>query len=217
MAGIATAATVGTAAAATAGTAAAAGTAAGVAGTAAGTAAGAAGAAKGAGILAKIFGGGGGALDKAKSGAGAIMGGVNLVKGFFNKRKRDAMTPASESPQERQILNALRRKRRALETGTAGPGLNLARRMGASALRNSFKAGGGANLGQIAMLQSQAFNNMAGRNAQEENQLLALEQKQLNRMAGVSRDLDLLQRAELSADAANEQKDGTSGLMTGMS
>jgi hypothetical protein len=89
--------------------------------------------------------------------------------------------------------------------------------MGASALRNSFKAAGRPNLGQIALLQSQAFNNMAEQNAQQENQLLALEQKQTNRMAGVSRDLQLLRRAELSADAANEQKDGTSGLMTGMS
>jgi hypothetical protein len=112
------------------------------------------------------------------------------------------------------MLNSIRRKRRALETGTAGPGLTLARQMGSSANRRSFQAGGRANLGEIAMLQSRAFQNMAGQNAQQANQLLAQEQKQVNRMAGVARDMALLRRAELSADAALGQKDGVAGLMT---
>lgn len=164
-------------------------------------------------------GGGGGALSNAmgtakKIGSGPFMGAFNLIKGMRDKRKRDALTPPSENPMERQMLNSIRRKRRALETGTAGPGLALVRQMGASANRRSLQAGGRANLGEIAMLQSRAFQNMAGQNDQQANQLLAQEQKQVNRMAGVARDMALLRRAELSADAALGQKDGVAGLMT---
>ena len=165
----------------------------------------------GAGGIGKVLGKAGGFLKK---NASPIMGAYNLIKGMRDKKKRDALTPSSENYMERQMLNSIRRKRRALETGTAGPGLTLARQMGATAGRQAFKAGGRANLNQIAMMQSQAFQNMAGQNDQQANKLMAQEQNQVNRMAGVSRDIDLLRRAELSADAANEQKDGTSGVMT---
>ena len=145
---------------------------------------------------------------------GQYMGIGQLIAGTIQRKKADALVPPSESVMERQMLQNMRRRRRALETGTAGAGDRAAiRQMGKSFGRNMFQAGGKGNLGQIAALQSQAMQNLASTYGQQTNALMAQEQQQANRMAGVSRDLSLLRSDRMSARAEANMQSGAQNLL----
>lgn len=145
---------------------------------------------------------------------GQYMGIGQLIAGTIQRKKADALVPPSESVMERQMLQNMRRRRRALETGTAGSADRAAiRQMGKSFGRNMFQAGGRGNLGQIAALQSQAMQNLASTYGQQTNALMAQEQQQANRMAGVSRDLSLLRSDRMSARAEANMQSGAQNLL----
>lgn len=162
------------------------------------------------------------ALGKAAgkvAGAGTSMalGAGQLIAGQIQRKKADALLPPSESVMERQMLQSIRRRRRALETGTAGSADRAAiRQMGKSYGRQAFQAGGMGNLGQIAALQSQAMQNLSATYGQQTNTLMAQEQQQANRMAGVSRDLSLLRSDRMSARAEANIQGGTQNVLAGM-
>ena len=148
---------------------------------------------------------------------GGALGAGQLIAGQIQRKKADALLPPSENVMERQMLQSIRRRRRALETGTAGSADRAAiRQMGKSFGRQAFQAGGRGNMGQIAALQSQAMQNLASTYGQQTNTLMAQEQQQANRMAGVSRDLSLLRSDRMSARAEANIQSGTQNLLASM-
>ena len=155
------------------------------------------------------------AIGKAAGqGVSAILGAGQSIAGQIQRKKADALIPPSESVMERQMLQSIRRRRRAMETGTAGAADRAAiRQMGKSFGRQSFQAGGRGNLGQLAALQSQAMQNLASSYGQQTTALLGQEQKQANRMAGVARDLALLRSDRMSARAEANIQGGSQNLL----
>lgn len=175
------------------------------------------------GILKSIGGKGGdggvaGNLQgNAGAGVGAALGIGQTIAGAIQRKKADALLPPSESVMERQMLQSIRRRRRAMETGTAGAADRAAiRQMGKSFGRQAFAAGGRGNFGQLAALQSQAMQNLAASYGQQTTALLGQEQQQANRMAGVARDLALLRSDRMSARAEANIQGGSQNILAAL-
>lgn len=150
------------------------------------------------------------AAQLAFSGGQALMGAVK-------KNKADAMTPPAENPMERQMLNTIRRRRRAIETGTANAAQNASvRQLGKTMMTNSANAGGPVNFGQYNQLIGNAMGNIAAQSGQQIGQLLGQEQQQATQMVNRATDLSLLRRNEMKADAARMQQAGTQNLLATM-
>jgi hypothetical protein len=153
-------------------------------------------------------------MDLIKSGVGLVAGAGQMIAGAIQRKKAEALLPPSENVMERQMLQSIRRRRRAMETGTAGSADRAAiRQMGKSFGKNAFAGGGRGNFGQLAALQSQAMQNLSSAYGQQTTALLGQEQQQANRMAGVSRDLSLLRSARMSARAEQNMQGGAQNLM----
>lgn len=150
------------------------------------------------------------AAQLAFSGGQALMGAVK-------KNKADAMTPPAENPMERQMLNTIRRRRRAIETGTANAAQNASvRQMGKTMMTNAARAGGPVNYGQYNQLIGNAMGNIAAQSGQQIGQLLGQEQQQSRDMVNRATDLSLLRRNEMKADAARMQQAGMQNLLATM-
>ena len=150
------------------------------------------------------------AAQLAFSGGQALMGAVK-------KKQADAMTPPAENPMERQMLNTIRRRRRAIETGTANAAQNASvRQLGKTMMTNAANAGGPVNFGQYNQLIGNAMGNIAAQSGQQVNQLLGQEQQQATQMVNRATDLSLLRRNEMKADAARMQQAGTQNLLATM-
>lgn len=150
------------------------------------------------------------AAQLAFSGGQALMGAVK-------KNKADAMTPPAENPMERQMLNTIRRRRRAIETGTANAAQNASvRQLGKTMMTNSANAGGPVNFGQYNQLIGNAMGNIAAQSGQQIGQLLGQEQQQATQMVNRATDLSLLRRNEMKADSARMQQAGTQNLLATM-
>lgn len=150
------------------------------------------------------------AAQLAFSGGQALMGAVK-------KKQADAMTPPAENPMERQMLNTIRRRRRAIETGTANASQNASvRQLGKTMMTNSANAGGPVNFGQYNQLIGNAMGNIAAQSGQQIGQLLGQEQQQATQMVNRATDLSLLRRNEMKADAARMQQAGTQNLLATM-
>lgn len=150
------------------------------------------------------------------SGQGAKLGlaAGQMIAGVVNRKKADAAIPMSENPMERQMLNTIRRRRQALQTGTAGTADRAAMRQMAKGYQTgAMRAGGPANFGQYNQLLSNAAGNLAAANGQQLNQVLGMEQKQTGDMANLANDLALLRSSRLSAQAENQMKAGTQNLL----
>jgi hypothetical protein len=138
----------------------------------------------------------------------AALGAGQMVAGAIQRKKADSLLPPSESAMERQILQNTRRRRRALETGTAGSADRAAIRQMSKTIS---RRGGGT--GQTAALISQAMQNLSQTYGQQTTALLGQEQQQGNRMAGVARDLALLRSNRKSAQAEANVQAGTQNLL----
>jgi hypothetical protein len=115
---------------------------------------------------------------------------------------------------ERQMLNTIRRRRRAIETGTANSAQNAsARQLGKTMMTNSANAGGPVNFGQYNQLIGNAMGNIAAQSGQQVNQLLGQEQQQATGMVNRATDLSLLPRNERNAEAARMQQAGSQNLL----
>lgn len=153
----------------------------------------------------------GNALDQT---AKLVMSGGQMIAGAINRKKADAALPMSENPMERQMLNTIRRRRQALQTGTAGTADRAAMRQMAKGYQTgAMRAGGPANFGQYNQLLSNAAGNLAAANGQQLNQVLGMEQAQSKDMANLANDLALLRSSRLSAQAENQMKAGTQNLL----
>lgn len=150
------------------------------------------------------------------SGQGAKLGlaAGQMIAGAVNRKKADAAIPMSENPMERQMLNTIRRRRQALQTGTAGTADRAAMRQMAKGYQSgAMRAGGPVNFGQYNQLMSNAAGNLAAANGQQLNQVLGMEQKQTGDMANLANDLALLRSSRLSAQAENQMKAGTQNML----
>jgi hypothetical protein len=137
-----------------------------------------------------------------------------MIAGSQNRKKADAMLPSSEDAGERQIYNTIRRRRRAIETGTAGfldkklVGQNVKQYS-----QNAFRAGGPVNTGVLAQLMNQGMQNISSQYNQQYNQALGMEQEQAGKMADVKRDLQLLKYTDLKARSARQEQAGAQNLL----
>ena len=146
----------------------------------------------------------------------AFSGGQALMGAMKNKQA-NAMTPPAESAMERQMLNTIRRRRRAIETGTANAAQNAsARQLGKTMMNNAASAGGQVNYGQYNQLIGNAMGNIAAQSGQQIGQLLGQEQQQATQMVNRATDLSLLRRNEMKADAARMQQAGSQNLLATM-
>lgn len=140
--------------------------------------------------------------------------GGQMIAGAINRKKADSALPQSENPMERQMLNTIRRRRQALQTGTAGSADRAAMRQMAKGLQTgSMRAGGPVNFGQYNQLMSNAAQNLAAANGQQLSQVLGMEQKQTGDMANLANDIALLRSNRLSAQAENQMKSGTQNML----
>lgn len=191
-----------------AGAAGAAGAGAGAAGAGAGAGAGGLGSLSG--LIGKVGGKAQGLGQIGKVGMAA----GQMILGAINRKKANAAMPMSENPMERQMLNTIRRRRQALQTGTANSaGTAAMRQMAKGYQTGAMRAGGPVNFGQYNQLMQNAAGNLAAANGQELNQTLALEKDQTKDMANLSNDLALLRSSRLSAQAENQMKAGTQNLL----
>ena len=135
------------------------------------------------------------------SGQGAKLGlaAGQMITGVVNRKKADAAIPMSENPMERQMLNTIRRRRQALQTGTANSADTAAMRQMAKGYQTgAMRSGGPVNFGQYNQLMQNAAGNLAAANGQQLNQVLGMEQKQTGDMANLANDLALLRSSRLS-------------------
>ena len=136
------------------------------------------------------------------------------IMGAVKNKQADAMTPPAESAMERQMLNTIRRRRRAIETGTANAAQNASvRQMGKTMMNNAARAGGQVNYGQYNQLIGNAMGNISAQSGQQLAQLLGLEQQQSKDMVNRATDLSLLRRNERKADASRMQQAGMQNLL----
>jgi hypothetical protein len=148
------------------------------------------------------------------SGVKAGIGIGQMVAGAINRKKADRMLPPAEDPMERQLLNTVRRRRRAIETGTAATADRTAvKQMARQYGQNAFRAGGPVNTGVLAQLMNQGMQNISSQYNQQYNQTLGMEQEQVGKMADVRRDLQLLKSARKSAQAEQQMQAGQQNLM----
>jgi hypothetical protein len=140
--------------------------------------------------------------------------GGQALMGAMKNKQADAMTPPAENPMERQMLNTIRRRRRAIETGTANAAQNASvRQMGKTMMNNAARAGGQVNYGQYNQLIGNAMGNISAQSGQQLSQLLGQEQQQATNMVNRATDLSLLRRNERKADAARMQQAGMQNLL----
>jgi hypothetical protein len=145
------------------------------------------------------------------------LGAGQMLMGAINRKKADAMLPPSENPMERQMLNAIRRRRQALMTGTASSGDRAnVRQMAKSMGQNAFRAGGPVNTGVLSQLMNQGMANISNQYGQEIAQTMGMEQKQTTDMANLRNDLALLKSNRKSAQAEQQMKSGFQNLAGGL-
>jgi hypothetical protein len=146
----------------------------------------------------------------------AFSGGQALMGAMKNKQA-NAMTPPAESAMERQMLNTIRRRRRAIETGTANAAQTASvRQLGKTMMNNAARAGGQVNYGQYNQLIGNAMGNIAAQSGQQIGQLLGQEQQQATQMVNRATDLSLLRRNEEKANAARLGQAGSQNLLATM-
>lgn len=145
------------------------------------------------------------------------LAGGQMIAGLVNRKKADAAIPMSENPMERQMLNTIRRRRQALQTGTANASDRAAMRQMAKGYQTgAMRAGGPINFGQFNQLMSNAAQNLAAANGQQLNQVLGLEKDQTKDMVNTANDIGFLKSSRLSAQAENQMKAGTQNMLATM-
>lgn len=139
------------------------------------------------------------------------------LQGAIQKKKAKAMLPSPEDVGERALMNTLRRRQQALATGTAyNPQAVAGQQMAKSMQKNAFAAGGPVNMGMYSNLMSQTMGNISQQTSQDMAQGLAQMAQLTTGMANRKADLTLLQRNEMQADAAENQKAGFQNLASGL-
>ena len=137
-----------------------------------------------------------------------------MIAGVINRKKADAMLPPTESVMERQLFNTARRRRIALQTGTAATGDRASlRQMAKQYGQGAFRAGGPVNTGVFSQLLTQGQKNISDQYGQQVAQAAEAETALGTKMADVGRDLALLKSARKSAQAEQQVQAGQQNLL----
>ena len=137
-----------------------------------------------------------------------------MIAGVMNRKKSDAMLPLSESAEERQIYNTYRRRRRALETGTAATADRAALRQAMAQFgQSSFRAGGAVNTGVLNQMRAQGMKNISDQYGQQYMEALKGEGDVAMKLADVGRDISFLKSARKSAQAEQQMQAGQQNLL----
>jgi hypothetical protein len=160
-----------------------------------------------------------GAAGKLAAGPTSMgIGLAQLVSGKRQQKKADAMMPAMENPEERAMLNYVRRRKRAYQTGTAShtQGKQLAAMMKTGMEKSMASAGGAKGLNQMSKMYQQAMLGMNQQNLQGEQSYAAMEQKGVEKLADRRLQLGLLKYNTQQARAAEKIRGGRSNMMSGL-
>lgn len=135
-----------------------------------------------------------------------------LVTGIMQKKKADSLIPSAEDKMSRGYLEEIRRKQRAIETGSSSD--RAALRQNLAALNNaSFKSGRGASTGAISRIMAEQNKNIADANAQKEIALLGEAGKQVSEMALRRFDVGMIRQQQAAADSAKNIAAGQANLL----
>ena len=157
-----------------------------------------------------------GAVDKAGGmgqigQAGFAVG--QMVAGAMNRKKAESMIP-SLNQAEAQLLTSAKRRRRAIETGTAGSSDRAALKQTLAQFgQNSFRAGGPVNFGALNQLRAQAQSNISDQYAQQYNQAFADESRIAKDISNFYNDVAFLKSARKSAQAEQQMQAGQQNLL----
>jgi len=136
-----------------------------------------------------------------------------MIAGAMNRKKSDAMLPSLNAG-EQQLLNTVRRRRRALETGTAATADRAALRQTMAQLgQNSFRAGGPVNMGILNQMRAQGQKNISDQYSQEYGQTLAQQGKVTKDISDFFNDIALLKSNKKSAQAEQQMQAGQQNLL----
>jgi hypothetical protein len=191
-----------------------------------GSGAGASGAAGGISKLAGIGGGSGsgggigskiGGLVKGAGGLGQLaqtgFAVGQMVAGAMNRKKAESMIP-SLNQAEAQLFTSAKRRRRAIETGTAGSSDRAALKQTLAQFgQNSFRAGGPVNFGALNQLRAQAQSNISDQYAQQYNQAFADESRIAKDISNFYNDVAFLKSARTSARGEQQMQAGQQNLL----
>lgn len=148
------------------------------------------------------------------SGSKLAFGAGQMIAGAKNRKEAEAMLPPSESAEERQIYNAYRRRRRALETGTAAASDRSAiKQMASQYSQNAFRSGGPVNTGVLAQLMNQGMRNISNQYSQQYMEALKGEGDVAMKLADVGRDISFLRSARKSAQGEQQMQAGQQNLL----
>jgi hypothetical protein len=155
--------------------------------------------------------------DGTGSPLGAVLGAAQLGVGMYQKKKARAALPGAEDLGQRQMLNATRRRVRAIETGTAGSSdAAMNRQSIKSAGVNAFKTGGPMNFGVLNQLMSGAAAASASNRGEQLQSLLQQEGNLVDTMAQRRFDRQMLMEQEDRADAMQNISGGQDNLLSGI-
>ena len=159
--------------------------------------------------IAGLIGAAGGLGNIAQTGFAA----GQMIAGMQNRKKAEAELP-SLNASERQLLNTARRRRRALETGTAGASDRASLRQTLAQFgQNSFRAGGGVNTGVLNQLRSQGEKNISDSYAQQYGQAFEQESKITKDISNFFNDIQLLKSARRSARGEQQVQAGQQNFL----
>jgi hypothetical protein len=159
--------------------------------------------------IAGLIGAAGGLGNIAQTGFAA----GQMLAGMQNRKKAEAELPSLNAG-ERQLLNTARRRRRALETGTAGASDRASLRQTLAQFgQNSFRAGGGVNTGVLNQLRAQGEKNISDSYAQQYGQAFEQESKITKDISNFFNDIQLLKSARRSARGEQQVQAGQQNLL----
>ena len=153
-------------------------------------------------------------MSQAQSVGTAAMGAGQMVAGMIQRKKADALIPSVEDKMSRDYLEEIKRKRRALETGSAGSQQTAAiRQMVKGTGINAFKGGGMANTGALAAMISQGASGITEQQGAQSNALLTEQGKQVADMSQRKFDIGMYRSQVKKAQAENNVASGQTNLL----
>jgi hypothetical protein len=159
--------------------------------------------------IAGLIGAAGGLGNIAQTGFAA----GQMIAGMQNRKKAEAALPSLNAA-EAQLLTAAKRRRRAIETGTAGKSDRAALRQTLAQFgQNAFRAGGGVNTGILNQLRAQGEKNISDSYAQQYGQAFEQESKITKDISNFFNDIQLLKSARRSARGEQQVQAGQQNFL----
>ena len=154
--------------------------------------------------------------DGMGSKAGLGLGIGEKLIGAMRTKRADAMLPAMEDPMTRDFLETTRRRRRALETGTASSAERAAEQQMMTSMGKRMAKSGGMNLNLLNQMMAQNATRRSAETGQEIAGLLGMEGQTVSEMAQRKADISSLRSARMAARGAQNESAGTDNIAAGL-